>query len=218
MVNGSRRPSDYHHRAVVTPVEIGRLTIEDDPGQDVSGPPDMRSPEQTGLARTAEPPPPVVPGPGPADAVVPPHADGRIAGVARYWAGLAADGRLPGRADIDPVDIPRLLRNVFLVDVRAGVPRYVFRLVGTGVVDLLGELTGRPVGTGLDAEEAERVLSHYDRCARDGRPMWREGVLRTRRNRHAGFQRVLLPLAADGRRVDMVLGAIVGFDWDGAPL
>jgi hypothetical protein len=171
-----------------------------------------------GLARAAEPLPPPAAGPGPAEAAVPPHADRRIAGVARYWAGLACDARLPGRADIDPVDIPRLLRHVFLVDVRASVPRYVFRLVGTGVVDLLGELTGRAVGTGLDADEADRVLAHFDRCAGEGRPVWREGVLRTRRNRHAGFQRVLLPLASDGRRVDMVLGALVGFDWDGRPL
>jgi len=169
-----------------------------------------------GLIRAAAVPPPA---PEPAACGgVPPHADPRIAGVARYWSGRGADGRLPGRADLDPVDIPRLLRNVFLVDVRPAEPRFAYRLVGTAVADLVGELTGRPVGAGLDAEEADRLVGQFRRCAAEARPVWREGVLTTRRSRQAGFQRLLLPLAADGRRVDMVLGVLVGFDWDGAPL
>jgi hypothetical protein len=40
-----------------------------------------------------------------------------------YWRGKGAGKEVPARADIDPLDIPRLLANVFLMDVVAGNPR-----------------------------------------------------------------------------------------------
>ncbi len=69
--------------------------------------------------------------PGPA-ALAPPFTDVRLQDAYTYWrAKAAAAGRdLPGRADIDPTEIPRLLPDVMLVDV---LPegRYRYRLIGT---------------------------------------------------------------------------------------
>jgi hypothetical protein len=51
-----------------------------------------------------------------------------------YWLGKGrgAGKAMPARADIDPLDIPALLANVFLIDVVPGNPRrFRFRLVGT---------------------------------------------------------------------------------------
>lgn len=149
---------------------------------------------------------------------VPAHADPRIAQLHRYWDSRRRGGLLPGRADLEPLDIPRLLRCLFLVDVRQDEPRFVMRLMGTGVTAVLGEHTGRPLAAALGEEEAANALPEYERCAREGLPAWREGVPAVPRSRHAGFQRLLLPLAADGRRVDMLLGALVAFDWNGDPL
>ncbi len=53
-----------------------------------------------------------------------------------YWQRKGAGKGLPGRADIDPVDIPHLLANVFLIDVVGGSPqRFHFRLVGTRITE-----------------------------------------------------------------------------------
>ena len=60
-----------------------------------------------------------------------------------YWAGLRSQGRLPGRADINPAGFKRLLPTVSLTDV-VGQPRdYRLRLAGTG----LGAMTGATTGT-----------------------------------------------------------------------
>jgi hypothetical protein len=60
----------------------------------------------------------------------------------RYWQSKHADGRAPGRADIDPpVDVPALISNVMLIDIIDTRLRY--RLVGSAIWErYLQELTG----------------------------------------------------------------------------
>jgi hypothetical protein len=67
------------------------------------------------------------------------NPDRRWALLLGYWNRLAeAFGRMPGRAAIDPLDLPvELLPNIFLVDVvrDEGQPaaRFRFRLLGTAI-------------------------------------------------------------------------------------
>jgi hypothetical protein len=60
----------------------------------------------------------------------------------RYWQSRHVEGRPPGRADIDPpIDVPRLIPNVMLIDVVDTRLRY--RLVGSMVWEHYRlELTG----------------------------------------------------------------------------
>ncbi len=70
-----------------------------------------------------------------------------------YWRSKASEGRLPGRRDIDPLEVPDLLPWLTLVDaIREGEGRRLrlrCRLIGTEVVTRFG----RDI-TGLYAEEA----------------------------------------------------------------
>jgi hypothetical protein len=53
---------------------------------------------------------------------------------------LAEEGRgraLPSRSDIDPIEIPRLLPHIMLVDVM-GPGLYRYRLVGTEIATAMG--------------------------------------------------------------------------------
>ncbi|MBT5458530.1 MAG: PAS domain-containing protein [Rhodospirillaceae bacterium] len=60
-----------------------------------------------------------------------------------YWRSKGWPDRLPGREDIDPMDMSTLLPNVILLDVRQGPLDFFYRLVGTGVVHHLEtDLTG----------------------------------------------------------------------------
>src|SRR3546814_12327327 len=52
-----------------------------------------------------------------------------------YWCGRCPEGALPARRDIDPLDIPDLLPNLFLLDVIGDAEDFVFRLAGPPVDD-----------------------------------------------------------------------------------
>ncbi len=50
-----------------------------------------------------------------------------------YWQGKRRDGALPRRAALDPAEIPRLLPNLILKEVRREPWDFRYRLVGTNV-------------------------------------------------------------------------------------
>src|ERR1044071_4112407 len=78
-----------------------------------------------------------------------------------YWHSKRGARSMPSRADIDPVDMPRrLLPFINLVDVVADERRYVYRLVGTGDVEIRGcDPTGKSVLEGFFAPSATNALS-----------------------------------------------------------
>lgn len=52
--------------------------------------------------------------------------------------------RMASRADFDPVEMPRLLSSIILIDVESDGARLRIRLAGTKVVDMYGrDYTGR---------------------------------------------------------------------------
>lgn len=125
-----------------------------------------------------------------------------------YWRALhpAAD-RLPGRAHFDPADIPALLPHVWLVDHVGDPPRFRCRVYGTGLVDAFGvEITGKfldEAGIDFVGSTAEQ---DFLAILGDGRPRWWRGPVALATRRHIStIETVMLPLAADGRRVDMIL-------------
>jgi hypothetical protein len=60
----------------------------------------------------------------------------RVHRLHEYWRSKAgADGAVPRRRDIDPIDLPDLLPNLMLLDVERDPLRFRYRLVGTRVVD-----------------------------------------------------------------------------------
>jgi hypothetical protein len=125
-----------------------------------------------------------------------------------YWRARCKDGRLPGRAVIDPVDLPFVLGDLLLVDVLRDPLRFRYRLIGTNVVQPPQmDMNRRFVDEHPDAEFRRQALSVYTQVATSGRPLSvrHDAVMDGRVRRH---QTLLLPLAADGVTVDMVLGAM----------
>ncbi len=56
--------------------------------------------------------------------------DPRLVRLADYWQDKRRDRSIPFRADIDPVDFPRLLPNVWLVQYEPAQDRFLYRLSG----------------------------------------------------------------------------------------
>ncbi len=127
-----------------------------------------------------------------------------------YWDAKRAGRSMPGRADLDPVDMPRLLPYLFLVDVGPD-GELTYRLSGSAIVAMFErDLTGHPVGTGIrSAGEEADVLARYRRIVATGEPFFHRAVLQEEKNDFTAVERMILPLAADGTTVDMLIGILV---------
>jgi hypothetical protein len=125
---------------------------------------------------------------------------------------------MPSRADLDPTDIPALMPQVFMIDVRGDGRDLIYRLFGTGLVMLFGrELTGQRVGEGLLTHAAEEARARYRGIVRDRRPFYHQARLRERRNDFTDVERLILPLSPDDVRVDMVIGMVMPMRWSARP-
>src|SRR5579864_7045143 len=72
-----------------------------------------------------------------------PITDPRLQQAFDYWQSKRAGRLMPRRADLDPVDIPKLLPHIMLTDV-VGPGRYRYRLIGTEIEQAQGmHATGR---------------------------------------------------------------------------
>ncbi len=135
-------------------------------------------------------------------------ADPRHQEAYAYWRGKCAGKPLPSRRDVDPVDIPRLLPHVLLVDVRED-GRYRYRVVGTECVQEHGrDSTGQYADEVIPGREYRaHVLGLYDKCVHERRPVYSESLFLAphglKPQRH--LKVLFLPLSDDGARVNMVL-------------
>jgi len=145
-----------------------------------------------------------------------PLTDPRMAAAYRYWLGKLRGRRMPRRADIEPTEIPKLLRDIMLVDVLPG-GRYRYRLIGTGNAIAHGfSATGRYLDEVLPGVEYKaHVLALYDECVQARRALYSECLFLSPERHPARHTKVLfMPLSEDGESVNMVIVIQVFFYLD----
>jgi len=128
-----------------------------------------------------------------------------------YWRSIAPAGVLPGRQHFRPEDIPHLLANLYLRDVvrDGGEIRFRTRLMGTRLVTVLGrDTTGRFMDEIFDADYVVRQRAIYLRVIATGAPDLLATQAPVHDKEHIRYQRLLLPLAEDGRTVDILVGLL----------
>ncbi|MEO3431148.1 PAS domain-containing protein [Pelagibius sp. CAU 1746] len=128
--------------------------------------------------------------------------------VLDYWKSKKAGRTMPARADIDPVEIPRLLPRVMLVDVEsgpAGELDFRYRLSGTGISNVHGyDATGlRPLDL-KPTTYGKLIDAHYRAAAGDRAPLAHVIVLVTDK-KHRSYARIILPLSDDGETINMLM-------------
>ena len=145
---------------------------------------------------------------------IPEDCHPKVRAIYDYWRSVHPKGGvLPGRQHIDPVDIPLLLPNVWLIDVYRDPYRFRFRLMGTLVVDYAGEDN---TGKWFDDRLPSFDPSVFIDVVETGRPSWARGRSKMRPEKnYYELERVRLPLAKDGKTVDMILSLTVFFDSEG---
>ena len=131
-----------------------------------------------------------------------------------YWASLKAGGRLPGRRDLDPGGMKRLLPTVSLIEVAQREPMdFRMRLAGTGLYGVYGgEITGKSLSDIYNTSAADYWRVELAKVISGRRPCVGVHNLAWRGASHLSILWLRLPLASDGREVDMILGydAVVG--------
>ena len=127
-----------------------------------------------------------------------------------YWLSKKGSARAPARSAIHPEEIVSLLPNLALVDVIGDPPRFRVRLFGTKLAEAYGEdITGKFT----DEIDLNTIAPHLDsqlkRVVRECRPhVMRVLLTKTEDKRRIEYERIWLPLSADGETVNMLLGGI----------
>ena len=128
-----------------------------------------------------------------------------------YWCSKAQPGRLPGRQAIDPIEIADLLPRIGLLDVVRDPEGTMFRyrLLGTGITARAGrDVTGKRFDELYDGPYLERQLTLYREIADQGIPFESKATFPLERD-YIRYDRLVLPLASDGRAVDVIMFLLV---------
>lgn len=143
------------------------------------------------------------------------HAKVRL--ILQYWQDAFPGALLPGRQNIDPVQLKSLLGNIWLVDVQRNPLRFRYRVVGTRIVAYLGQdATGQWMDEVIPHFRNTNTAQDLAIVADKGIPRWRRGTPSVRRDLYyKTVEQVSLPLASDGVHVDMIISLTLFLDEDG---
>jgi hypothetical protein len=124
------------------------------------------------------------------------------------WDSIVTEGRLPRRSEFTA----RLLKphmanlNILGIEAEAGCPyRYRHRYVGTGVVAVLGELTGLRCEDFLPPQLVPRTVRCFDAVVAGRRPVRVLTRFLHERANYLTAEAFVAPLAEDGTTPNMVM-------------
>ncbi len=151
----------------------------------------------------------------PAETILAQPLHPKVRAVIEYWQSIHPASGLPGRQHLEPLDIPALLPNIWLVDVeRTPALRFRYRLIGTSVGRAFEQ---EPTGRYLDDAHADahdgRIRLSVGDVVRDRQPNWRTGPPTLwHLQDYLQLERVFLPMASDGETIDLILALTVFLD------
>jgi hypothetical protein len=133
-----------------------------------------------------------------------------------YWHTRRAAKAMPARADLNPADLVRILPKIMLVDVLQREPYFKYRVFGTNIVDWIKfDATGQTIDK-INPEKYRRMLfATYMECVGARQPIAHRILWDSEDIPHR-YKRLMMPLAADGRNVDMLLITSVAEDFNEA--
>lgn len=129
--------------------------------------------------------------------------------VLKYWRGKARGTTIPGRDDIDPMDLAEILPQMNLIDVVSqpeGHFRYRHRLEGTMLEERFKRSsTGAWFDDNYDPAHLSKQIVAYDDAVHSKKPNLARIQVVTDDHYEIDYTRLIMPLAADGESVDMLL-------------
>lgn len=127
------------------------------------------------------------------------------------WESRRRGREFPARADFDPVDFGYILGDLSLVEVFQDPLRFRFRLHASNLADRGGiDMTGRLLDEMPDERRRANALRHYQKVMAERRPSVTFFKREYTDSRIWDCEVLVLPLAADGTTIDMLM---VAFAW-----
>lgn len=124
-----------------------------------------------------------------------------------YWRSKTTEDRLPARGDINPVEIPRLMPHVVIMDVeREPELDFRYRLIGTYVVEhLYADHTGKSFAEIGHQKAPSQIWSNCKRVVETGEAFLADTPYVGPHQSFRNVEDIILPLATDGTNVDALL-------------
>ncbi len=139
-----------------------------------------------------------------------------------YWVKKRGQRQMPDRVDLDPIDIPKLLPDIGLLDVIEGGRRFYFRVVGSNINRSFGhDYTGHYLDDVAPIGYSQFITLLYRKVVETRCPIYSLGKCRYRDSSVRSIQRLLLPVTKGSDNVDQIfystcLGGIQGEFQDGS--
>lgn len=123
----------------------------------------------------------------------------------RYWCEIRGNRELPRRADLDPIDIPKLLTSVTLIDVSYEPFDFRYRLLGGDIVRDQDVRVGESVRNLPTEYGRDIICERYRRSVVERRPVLQTYEAVTRRGQTVRIEALTCPLSDDARVVNMLV-------------
>lgn len=129
-----------------------------------------------------------------------------LAELYAYWTAKRGARFAPARTEVDPVEIPRLLPHLMLIDVVDRGARFRYRLAGTVIESRFGcSMVGRYVDELMRGRYNGYIHGLYCELLTTRRALYSESAYGPDGNSPLYTRRLMLPLSSDGQTIDMVL-------------
>jgi hypothetical protein len=123
------------------------------------------------------------------------------------WHAKASMKRMPARSDMTLRDLKDLLRNILVFErVSINPSRYRFRLVGTGLHNIAGEVTGKMVDEVVPPEHLPRWHGCGDLILDGGQPLRFVGRVHLEGKEYLDAENLYVPLTNDNDEPTFVMG------------
>ena len=144
-----------------------------------------------------------------------PREDQKLLDVLAYWQSKRKEGLLPAREDIDIMVLRPVLGRTHLIDVTADDPaEYRIRLYGTmtrvvssNKLENPANPTNQRLGSYPSEPYRKALMEDYHTVCLTGVPCYQQVVANIDYIAYS-YSRLILPLAADGRKVDTLMVCI----------
>jgi len=126
-----------------------------------------------------------------------------------YWRSKRSGDRLPGRKDIDPVELKRHLANVILIDVEHDPLRLRYRLIGTSITRAMNrDSTGRYYDEIYPRKLLSDIYKSFEWIFEHRQPLRTYGEAFYPDRNFYTYETLNMPMSSDGETIDMVLGGL----------
>ncbi|HEV8391959.1 MAG TPA: PAS domain-containing protein [Dongiaceae bacterium] len=138
-------------------------------------------------------------------------ADGRLRSLYDYWHALGmAAGGLPSVQAFDPLHLPKLLPNLWIMEVAPDTHRFRMRLAGENINAIYRRnIGGQYFSDVFEASEVDVLIARYTRALNEPSIFRAVGAVYSAAGRFSEGERLALPMLGRSGVTDTMLGITV---------